>query len=67
MLDLDVVGDDFGRRSRHGEDLTVPVVDARAQCGGRQIHADLGDRERGVVRVIDDLDEEESHTERDEG
>jgi hypothetical protein len=66
MLDLYVVGDDQGRRPRHREDLSVSVINTAAQRRRREVHLDLGNGEFGVVRVIDDLDEEESHPEGDE-
>ena len=62
MLDLDVIGDDLRGRTRDREDLTVSVIDAGAKRRRLQIHPDLADGDLGVVRVIDDLNEEESHT-----
>ena len=60
---LKVVGDNERRGARHGERLTVAVVDSPAQRGGDDIFSDLLYREFGVVRVVDNLYVEKSNTE----
>ncbi len=58
--DLHVVSDHRRRRFRNRQDLAVTIVDARAQRIGRQVVTDLADRQLGVVRVVEDLQSDES-------
>jgi hypothetical protein len=60
---LEVVGDDERRGPRDGQRLAVTVVDTTAQRRRRQFLLHLAHGQRGVVRVIKDLQIEKAHAE----